>query len=270
MRSRSHDPTYDAIGDGYDTTRAADPFITGRLVDHLALREDGEYLDVACGSGSYALALAGHGGRWVGVDHSQTMLEQARRKRGGVVWHAGDVEALPFVDARFDGACIVLAIHHFVALSRAFAEIRRVLAPAAPLVIFTSTAEQMAGYWLNEYWPEAMRRSIAQMPTMTAIADALAAGGMELVGAEPYVVRPDLTDGFLYQGKHQPARYLDPAVRQGASTFASLAEPEEVREGCERLRVDLQSGRIDLVRGAYARVVTDPAGDYLFVVAKAG
>jgi ubiquinone/menaquinone biosynthesis C-methylase UbiE len=267
MRSLPHDPTYDTIGEGYDRTRTADPFITDRLAHHLALRADGEYLDVACGSGNYTGALAGRGGRWVGVDHSRHMLELARRKDGEVAWQAGDVEALPLEDGRFHGACISLAIHHFASLPRALAEVRRVLAPGARLVIFTSTAEQMAGYWLREYWPVAVRRSIEQMPTMAAIEAALAAAGLELVGTEPYFVRPDLEDGFLYQGKHRPARYLDPEVRRGASTFASLADADEIRDGCERLQEDLRSGRIEEVRAAYEHVVTQPPGDYLFVVA---
>jgi ubiquinone/menaquinone biosynthesis C-methylase UbiE len=269
MRSSPHSPTYDAIGEGYDATRTADPFITERLVHHLVLQAEGEYLDVACGSGNYTAALAGHRGHWVGVDHSRHMLELARRKGTGIDWHAGDVEGLPFETGRFDGACVCLAIHHFASLPRAFAEVRRVLADGARLAIFTSTAEQMARYWLCEYWPEAMRRSIEQMPTMAAIEQALVAAELEIVGLEPYFVRPDLIDGFLYQGKHQPARYLDPAVRRGASTFAALAGPEEVRQGCDRLRTDLRSGRIDEVRAAYGRVVTRPAGDYLFVIARA-
>ena len=57
------DARYDTIGVGYDATRRADPYIAGRLAHHLAIGAESTYLDVACGSGNYTVALAGLGGR---------------------------------------------------------------------------------------------------------------------------------------------------------------------------------------------------------------
>ena len=56
---------------------------------------------------------------------------------------------------------------------------------------------------------------------------------------------------------------LDERVRLGISTFASLADPEEVTSGCLRLADDIQSCRIDEVRASYESW----GGDYLFVIA---
>ena len=262
-------PLYDRIGNSYDETRRADPYIASRLLDHLGLRGrggGGRYLDVSCGTGNYAVAVAAAaaGGRWIGLDISARMLRAAAAKQSSVAWVQGSVDRLPFAGGAFDGAICVLALHHYPSLERALAEIRRVLAPGARLVAFTSTSEQMQGYWLNEYFPEAMRRSIEQMPSHGALRRALDAAGLEPVGEEPYFVRPDLVDRFLYSGKHRPEHYLSEHFRHGSSTFASLADPAEVARGTARLEADIADGRISGVLSRYE----NRAGDYLFLVAR--
>lgn len=52
---------YDQIGVGYDATRRADGYIVDRLANLLKLRSGASYLDVACGTGNYTLALAARG-----------------------------------------------------------------------------------------------------------------------------------------------------------------------------------------------------------------
>ena len=254
---------YDRIGTDYDVTRHADPYLVGRLLQHLNIQSAGEFLDVACGTGNYTIAVAQAGIRMHGIDQSRRMIAAARGKSRAVAWHLGNVEALPFADGTFAGAMCTLAIHHFRALLPAFQEVFRVLAKGR-FVLFTSTAEQMRGYWLNKYFPTAMTRSMAQMPSVKAIVDALQQSGFEEITTDPYEVRRDLQDLFLYGGKHRPEVYLDPHVRAGISTFAALAEPSEVEDGCRGLAQDIQSGRIADVIAAYQHA----QGDYLFVVAQ--
>ena len=158
------------------------------------------------------------------------MIAAAGEKSRAVTWHIGNVEALPFPDGVFSGAMCTLAIHHFKALRPAFQEVFRVLARGR-FVLFTSTVEQMRGYWLNDYFPAAMARSIAQMPGRQAIMEALRQSGFASIHTEPYEVQTDLQDFFLYSGKHRPEMYLDPHVRAGISTFAALADASEVEEG---------------------------------------
>lgn len=251
---------YDRIGNEYDTTRRADPFLTERLAFHLDINPAGKYLDIACGSGNYTTALSMLGGRWSGIDQSPVMLEKARSKSPEVDWYEGQVDELPFDNKSFDGTTCTLAIHHFDSLPAAFCEIRRVL--RGRFVLFTSTTEHMKGYWLQEYFPVAMDRSREQMPRMTDIEEALEASGLQLLEIEHYAVRDDLQDFFLYSGKHRPEMYLDPTVRRGISTFSSLADEAEIAEGCRRLEADIASGRIDEVIRSFENEI----GDYCFVV----
>ena len=255
---------YDRIGHGYDTTRRADPSIARRLVDHLQLRPDRPYLDVACGTGNYTAALAATGARLYGVDRSRRMLAAARAKDPTVAWLLGDVAAMPFRDSSFSGAICTLAIHHFRSPRPVLREVARVLRHEGRFVIFTTTPEQTRGYWLDEYFPDAIDRSVDQLPSLEAIRHDLASPGFHTIATDPYDVQPDLQDFFLYSGKHRPEIYLDPRVRAGISTFASLADPAEVQAGCAKLADDIQSGRIADVIAAHRH----DRGDYLFIIAE--
>lgn len=262
MFSSSAAPLYDSIGVNYDSTRRADPYLTERLARHVNQRGDGRYLDIACGTGNYTVVLSAVGGRWHGLDLSPGMLRTARRKSRHVRLVRGDAAVLPFRDGCFDGAVCTMALHHLPELAPVFREAFRVLRHGR-LVIFTSTSDQMAGYWLNEYFPVAMARSTEQMPSMASVLAALADAGFTVDTVERYDVCPDLQDLFLYAGKHRPELYLSETVRRGISTFSSLIDQAELEEGCVRLQRDIESGAIKQVAEKYR----NHGGDYAFIVA---
>jgi ubiquinone/menaquinone biosynthesis C-methylase UbiE len=255
---------YDEIGTGYDATRKADPYITSRIIHYLDVDDEGQYLDAACGTGNYTIALAARtGAAFHGIDESEHMIGIARNKSRAIQWSVGDVASLPFEENAFSGAICILAIHHFRDLDVALEQLFRVLS-RGPLVIFTSDKKQMEGYWLNEYFPEMMRRSTAIMPGIEEVSLALETAGFENIVTEKYEVRPDLQDWFLYCGKHEPRMYFDPVIRKGSSAFASFAHVDEVERGLNRLALDIASGRIEKVIESYR----NENGDYLFVAAE--
>jgi ubiquinone/menaquinone biosynthesis C-methylase UbiE len=254
---------YEQIGKGYDVTRRADPYILSRLTHYLSINSRSSYLDVACGTGNYTLALSQAGGKWHALDQSQRMIEAARKKSDAIFWQLADVNRLPYRDGAFSGVVCTLAIHHFTSLVSAFSEIHRVMTKGR-FVLFTSTAEQTRRYWLAEYFPDAIAKSAAQMPSLRAVNEALFKAGLQPVTTEDYVVQEDLQDFFLYSGKHRPAMYLDRVVRSGISTFALLASETEIEEGCAKLESDIRTGRIAEVIKRYEH----DEGDYKFIVAR--
>lgn len=253
---------YDTIGRGYDTTRRAEPRIADRLFALLDVPVGSHVLDLGCGTGNYTAALATRGLHMTGVDIAETMLTAARAKHPSIEWRQHAAHELPATLGPFDGATCVLAIHHFDDLAASFAAVRRVLR-GGRFAIFTSSREQIRRYWLCEYFPEMLERSIEQMPDIDTVSAALESVGFASPRFEPFAVMPDIVEGFFYAGKYDPQRYLDPRVRAGISVFSLFASPAEVAQGCERLAADVESGRFEEVRRRYEH----DGGDYGFVVA---
>ncbi len=254
---------YDTIGRTYDTTRKADPDITRCLARHLNFAPGARYLDVGSGTGNYTVALQQLGAQMHGLELTSTMLAKARAKSDRVRWIQGNAEALPLRDRCLDGATCTVAIHHMKNFGRAFEEVFRVL-DAGRFVIFTGDHAQIDGYWLKEYFPNAIAAAIEQMPSAESVAHHLRHAGFTAVETEPWEVPRDIQDWFLYAGKYRPEIYLDPMVRAGISFFAQgIATPEETAAGCAKLESDIKSGRFEEVAEKYRHNL----GDYLFVIA---
>ena len=175
---------YDEIGSGYNSTRKADPYLTQKLVEHLSPVKNGTYLDIGCGTGNYTLELEKKGFQMMGIDPSLKMLEKAKRKNPNVDWRVGTVENIELPDNHVEGIIAFLTIHHWSDLQKGFLEIQRVLKPAGRVVIFTSTPEQMKGYWLNHYFPQMLKHSMLQMPDLASIEKAMKLGHLEILGTD--------------------------------------------------------------------------------------
>ncbi len=252
---------YDRIGQDYNATRKADKYIVNRLNHHLAPVQYGEYLDIGCGTGNYTVALNKKGIIFIGVDPSNKMLREAKSKNSSVTWKKGTAENIPLPDQCVDGIIASLTIHHWSDLKKSFLELYRVLKPNGKLIIFTSTPDQMKGYWLNHYFSKMMADSIAQMPSFNLVVDSIFTGGFELTETENYFIHPELEDHFLYAGKHEPNLYLNDQIRKGISSFSALANIEEINVGLIKLQRDINSGAINKIMDKYKNT----HGDYLFI-----
>ena len=110
-----------------------------RITAEAVVRPGDRVLDACCGTGDLAIACARLGGRVIGVDFSEAMLERARRKAPALEWVAGDLLALPFADGSFHGATVGFGVRNVEDLGRALGELRRVLRPGARLGILEIT-----------------------------------------------------------------------------------------------------------------------------------
>lgn len=95
----------------------------------------GRVLDLATGTGDFAVALARPGRTVVGADFCLDMLAGARRKDPGARLSAGDAMALPFPDGTFDAVTIAFGVRNFADLPAGLSEMRRILRPGGLAVI---------------------------------------------------------------------------------------------------------------------------------------
>lgn len=122
---------FDRLAGRYDRLRAP-PGVTE--VHETLVREADlggrRVLDVGCGTGvNLGILAESFGCRVAGVDSSEGMLAEARRKVPDAELRHGVAERLPFDHRSFDAALMSLVVQH-LDRPRAFAEACRVLAEA--------------------------------------------------------------------------------------------------------------------------------------------
>ncbi len=102
------------------------------LVERCGITEGSHVLDVGCGTGGNAAYLAErYGCRVTGIDISELMVEQAKRRASKLDkleldFHIGDAYDLGFPDESFD-VVLTIFVSQFLDLHRAFPEFMRVL-----------------------------------------------------------------------------------------------------------------------------------------------
>ena len=257
---------FDEIGPLYDTTRRADPFLAGRLIEHLEVLPEQRYLDLGCGTGNYSLEVARRCARIIALDQSPIMISRAKTKSSAtadIAWIIADAESLPLENGCVKGVMCFLAHHHFQDLDNAFAEVFRVLQSGGRFVLFNTAPDQLRGFWLAHYFPRVMEQAV-EAYALLHTEERLESAGFTITRTDTYDVSPDLQDWFLYCGKHHPARYLEPRVRDGISAFGSSArDAREISRGCAKLADDIATDRFSRVASSYR----NDRGDYTFWIA---
>ena len=111
---------------------------TPRMADAARIGAGQRVLDVACGTGVLARAVAdrvGPRGAVVGLDVNEGMLAVARRKAPAIEWRQGAAEDLPFADASFDAVVSQFGLMFFQDRARAIRQMIRVLRPGGRLAV---------------------------------------------------------------------------------------------------------------------------------------
>lgn len=236
-------------GDGYElqmgrwSQRLAEPFL-----EFVGTADGERVLDVGCGTGRLAFALAGkcRAAQVHGIDFSPAYIEHARRNNRDPrnVFQVGDACALDFPDRSFDRVLALLVLHFIPGADRAIAQMRRVARPGA--VVGAAVWDARGGFVANRLFFDTAaaldrganeRRARNYTRPMTRpgeLANAWKAAGFSDVVEAQLSIRMDFAsfDDYWapYVGKDGP----------GAEYVASLGDSERarLREAVEAAYVD--------------------------------
>jgi ubiquinone/menaquinone biosynthesis C-methylase UbiE len=99
------------------------------IVEILEPLDGTRVLDVGCGPGHLAAALANKGAVVEGIDFAATMVGKARENYPAITFREADAEALPYDVGAFDRVACAFGVMHFGRPDVAIAEAFRVLRP---------------------------------------------------------------------------------------------------------------------------------------------
>jgi SAM-dependent methyltransferase len=227
---QTHAIDYNQAASEYAVHRQVHGGVFRELLARVALSPDSCVLEVGCGTGNYATALAeGSGCTACGLDPSIEMLAQARTE--GVRWLLGRAEELGFADGTFDLVFSVDVIHHVSDKAAFYREAARVLHPGGWLCTVTDSAEMIRRREiLSGYFPESVEIELARYPRVDQLKEWMHAAGLEAFCVtavdEPYEVT-----------SAQP-------FRDRAYSSLHLIPEEAWRVGVEHLERDLAHGPI--------------------------
>ena len=122
--------------DGF--TNGADPEYVEQIiplaVEELAGRV--KVLDLGCGDGQIARALAAQGSDVLGVDPTQLHIDVAIERGGGPTYLLGGATQIPAPDNSFDAVVACLVFEHIDQMDEAMTEVARVLKPQGQFSFF--------------------------------------------------------------------------------------------------------------------------------------
>ncbi len=154
QRAAQVNALFAAIAPRYDLINDVQSFGLHRLwkrrVVQLAQIRPGERaLDLCCGTGDLAFALAARGAEVTGLDFNQSMLQVAEERKskvqrlepkvgepnGNPKFQQGDAQKLPFADATFDVVTVGYGLRNLASWETGLAEMSRVATPGARLLV---------------------------------------------------------------------------------------------------------------------------------------
>ncbi len=142
---------YNAIAGQFSRTRTTKGIMWQDLAPFLDYTSSGDrVLDLGCGNGRLYFALMDKKIEYIGVDNSEKLIEEAKKKAPEVDFKLVDILKLPFPSDYFDKVYCIATLHHIPSKEirkEVLEEMRRVLKPNGLLIITVWNLWQRKTAW---------------------------------------------------------------------------------------------------------------------------
>jgi ubiquinone/menaquinone biosynthesis C-methylase UbiE len=197
-------------------------------------------LDLGCGTGRFSEILAEHFEvQVIGIDPSQKMVDQARRKAAtlNVIYRQGSAEALPLADDSADLVWMSMIYHHLDDPTAAVRECHRVLRPGGYVCIRNTSQE--SDFPHRHFFPGLQALIDSELPSWRDIDSVFTVGGFTQVVHQvvTQITAPDWqtfieksalrADSFLARLSDEDFQHGMAAMRSTGDTFDQKAPVTE-------------------------------------------
>ncbi len=211
--NKDYNNYYEKIGNEYNNIRLDtknDRENVIEIIKKYANSKHKKILDIGCGTGKYGEMMQENGYKVVGIDKSETQINQAKQL---IEAYKVDATNLPFEDESFDVCTMIIMIQQLSKEDRikAFEEVHRVLKTNGILIIKTCSHEDLKYRFTAKFFPKTFEIDKTRYPDITEL-------------------RNELSSIIVEKSKE---KYLNQYKKRGTSNFSFLTD-KEISEGIKK------------------------------------
>jgi SAM-dependent methyltransferase len=203
------------------------------LIDVGGLTAVHEVLDVGCGTGGFARAIAARTSATVtGVDEAKQFVAFAREASSPgerVSWEVANAEALPFPPSSFDRVLLSLVLHQLADPVRAVNEAFRVLRSSGVVLVRSIAPDDAPERVPERFVPSMAAADAARMPPIATICEWLSGAGFV-----------DVNVSCHSRNKVLNIEEEEAALRAEVAGRYAFVSAAELEEGVQRMRAEAQ------------------------------
>lgn len=221
--NKDYNNYYKKIGNEYNNIRLDaknDRENVIAIIKKYANSKHKKILDIGCGTGEYGKMMQKNGYKVVGIDKSETQINQAKQL---IEAYEGDATNLPFEDKSFDICTMIIMIQQLSKEDRikAFEEVYRVLKTNGILIIKTCSHEDLKYRFTAKFFPRTLEIDKTRYPDI-----------IELRNELSIFSKVEIENSSIIVEKNKE-KYLNQYKKRGTSNFSFLTD-KEICEGIKK------------------------------------
>lgn len=196
------------------------------MIEKYGASKNLKILDIGCGTGKYGKMMKKRGYQVVGIDKSDSQIDQAKAL---IESYVADATMIPFDDSSFDICTMIMMIQQLSSKDRikAIEEAYRVLKKGGLLIIKTCSHEDLQYRSTAQYFPKTLEIDKERYPKIDELEKELSSFSKVEVEHSSITI------------KKSKENYLNRFKNRGTSNLSFLTELE-LKEGIKKFEEDYQ------------------------------